>query len=91
MFKEWALSNGYEDGLTIEREDVNGDYCPENCKWIPFSEQTKNTRRNIIVEHGGVKNPVSVWCDELGLKRATVYNRIRNGISPVVALGLHEK
>lgn len=87
VFKEWALSHGYEDGLTIEREDVNGDYCPENCKWIPQIEQPMNTRRNIIVEHDGRRAPVSVWCDELGLKRSTVYWRISKGVSPGKALG----
>jgi hypothetical protein len=87
-FKEWAISHGYAEGLTLERIDVNGDYCPDNCTWITQKEQTRNTRRNIIVEHNGRKAPISVWCDELGLKRPTVYDRIRRGVDPVVALGL---
>jgi hypothetical protein len=87
VFKAWALSHGYEEGLTIERENVNEGYCPENCRWIPRAEQSLNTRKTILVEHDGVKAPVSVWCDQLGLKRSSVYNQIRRGVTPDVALG----
>lgn len=33
-FREWAESHGYADGLVIERRDLSGDYCPENCAWV---------------------------------------------------------
>lgn len=42
VFQKWAINNGYNDSLTIERIDVNGNYTPDNCKFISFSEQTKN-------------------------------------------------
>lgn len=45
-FIDWALSNGYSDDLTIERINVNGNYEPSNCKWIPMSEQYKNKQSN---------------------------------------------
>ncbi len=46
-FYDWAMANGYKPHLTIERKDVDGNYCPENCTWIPQSEQLKNTRRSL--------------------------------------------
>jgi len=47
-FKEWALANGYADGLTIDRIDVDGEYSPNNCRWATRSEQEKNKWRNRI-------------------------------------------
>lgn len=46
-FRDWSFSSGYAPGLTIERLNVNGDYCPENCAWIPKAEQGKNTTRTL--------------------------------------------
>ena len=43
-FARWALSNGYNDNLTLERIDVNGHYEPSNCTWIPLDEQSLNRR-----------------------------------------------
>lgn len=48
-FRSWALASGYADDLTIERVDNDKWYCPENCRWIPKSEQAKNRRMNITV------------------------------------------
>lgn len=41
VFKDWALSNGYGDGLTIDRIDPEEWYRPENCRWISQSENTR--------------------------------------------------
>lgn len=46
VFIEWALANGYSDDLTIERINVNGNYEPSNCTWIPMREQYKNKQSN---------------------------------------------
>jgi hypothetical protein len=43
-FVDWALRNGYADNLTIDRENVNGSYCPSNCRWATYTEQARNKR-----------------------------------------------
>ena len=44
-FRDWAISNGYTDELTIDRIDVNGNYEPLNCRWVTMAEQNRNKRK----------------------------------------------
>ncbi len=78
-FSNWALSNGYVDGYTIERSDNSKGYCPENCTWIPAKDQGKNKTTNHLVQINGVKKPISVWCEEYGIKWTTFYARLKSG------------
>ncbi len=51
-FYNWAMANGYSENLTIERKDVNGNYCPENCYWISFERQAFNKTNTVKNEKG---------------------------------------
>lgn len=79
-FYEWAMKNGYEDGLSIDRIDVNGDYEPSNCRWIPLKEQKRNTTQTVYLENDGVRKPLIQWCEELGVDYKRAISRHKRGI-----------
>ena len=74
-FREWALHNGYEETLTIERKDVNKGYSPDNCEWVSVRAQHFNTRDTIMVEG----KCLAILAEEAGLKYATVLRRYHKG------------
>ena len=78
-FKDWALENGYREDLTIERKDVNGDYCPENCCWIPFEKQAQNKRNTVKIEYAGEILTLKEWSIRLGINLNTLKTRYYRG------------
>lgn len=66
VFKEWAYKNGYAEHLTLDRIDVNGNYCPENCRWATKKEQNLNKRTTVRIEYNGEIKTESEWADILG-------------------------
>lgn len=75
-FVKWANENGYKKDLTIERINNNGDYCPENCKWIPKKEQPNNRRCCYSINYNNKTQNLAQWCKELGLNYKFIHNRI---------------
>lgn len=56
-FYNWSIENGYKDGLTIDRIDNNGNYSPNNCRWVSIAVQQSNKRTCIMISaFGEVKN-----------------------------------
>ena len=70
-FCKWAKENGYADNLTIDRIDVNGNYEPNNCRWITIKQQSYNKRNTLFI--GDV--PLKKYCYEHGLNYAAIYAR----------------
>lgn len=80
-FLKWALINGYKENLTIDRIDVNGNYEPSNCCWIPFSEQGKNRRNCNLISYKGEVKTLSEWSKKFHIDRGTIrkYQKLLNG------------
>ncbi|MCC2383532.1 hypothetical protein [Bacillus cereus] len=87
VFMEWALENGYKDGLSIDRIDVNKGYLPENCRWVTRDVQANNKRNTIMIDYKGKEQSLKRWCEELNLNYYTIHSRItRRNYSPIEAL-----
>ena len=85
-FKKWAIKNGYNDNLTIERIDNSKNYCPENCKWISRSEQSKNRTTNHYITFNNQTKTLTDWAKEIGINRTTLNARLKRGWSIEKAL-----
>lgn len=75
-FKTWAIENGYSDNLSLDRIDVNGNYCPENCRWATIKEQMRNTRANHKIKFNGKEKTMAEWAEEIGMNYHTLKHRI---------------
>lgn len=85
-FREWAISNGYKDDLSIDRIDNDKGYSPENCRWTNQEEQCSNTSRNRILTLNGKSQTMSQWAREIGVQPYEIYRRIERGMSTEEAL-----
>lgn len=79
-FYDWAYLTGYDDELTIERKDVNGNYEPGNCEWISANEQAGNRRNTVWVEYKGEVVNLKTLSDITGLKYGTLNSRFKRGL-----------
>lgn len=80
-FYQWAIVNGYNNELTIDRIDSNKDYSPDNCKWSTKKEQAYNRSMSVELTLNGRTMYMTEWAEELGIDKKTLSWRYRNGWS----------
>ena len=73
------MRESFVDGLTLDRIDVNGNYCKENCKWSTWKEQANNRRNTTWVSYREIRDTVTNWAKFLKIKRATLATRLYRG------------
>ncbi len=71
-FYDWAMSNGYDDTLTIDRIDTTGDYSPNNCRWVDMKTQNRNRRSTQLVTWNGKTQCITDWSKELNIPQKTL-------------------
>lgn len=90
-FINWALKNGYEEGLTIDRIDNNKGYYPENCRWVTLKENNQNRRSSRFYTINGETKNLQQWCDIYGTNRSMVNKRLQMGWDTIDALTTPKK
>lgn len=83
-FYNWSMGNGYNDTLSIERIDVNGDYEPNNCKWITLQEQSYNKQNSRIYIVNGEKKCLQQLAIEYNITYSTLRQRVVKKGMPIM-------
>lgn len=83
-FKKWALSHGYDlnaprGSCTLDRIDFNGNYCPDNCRFIDIAAQNDNKSNVIHIEYNGETHNLKQWAEIMGIKMTTLSWRYHAG------------
>lgn len=91
VFRDWAINSGYQEGLTIDRIDVNRGYFPENCRWVDMIAQANNKRTNRKVEYNGETHTISEWSRIVDIEKNTLRRRLNAGWSVEDALTIRPK
>ena len=79
VFYEWAIKSGYENGLEIDRIDNNGNYSPNNCRFVASKQNSRNRRNAKLLTINGETKCVAEWCEHIEISSFTVYWWIRKG------------
>ena len=90
-FRNWSISTGYQEGLTIDRIDNDRNYEPSNCKWITMKEQQRNKRNNRIITYNGKSLTLVEWGEIYNINPDRIGARLKNGWSVEDALSTEVK
>ena len=80
-FYNWAVANGYKENLTLDRIDVNGNYEPNNCRWVDWKTQQNNRRNNVRFKYNGIELTQAEWARKLKTTPQNIYKKRLKGWS----------
>ena len=76
-FKKWALTNGYHEGLQIDRRNNDKGYSPENCRWVTCKDNQRSRRNNRIITIDGKTQTATEWAIEKGIEVSKYFTLLR--------------
>ena len=85
-FYKWAMENGYNENLTLDRINVNGNYSPQNCRWVDMKTQANNRRNNVMLEYNGNLMTASQVAEIEKVDRELLYRKLKKGMNCEQAL-----
>lgn len=85
-FYDWAMKNGYKQGLDIDRIDNNSGYSPDNCRFVTRRENCMNKRDNVYVNAFGKSKTISEWSDITGISQKVIQKRLKRGWDNAIAI-----
>jgi hypothetical protein len=75
-FYNWSVKNGYNDDLTIDRINNNGNYTPDNCRWVTYHTQNNNTRANRLITFKGETMTMAQWANKINIHYSALEQRL---------------
>lgn len=79
-FYNWAMTNGYDDTLSIDRIDNNGNYEPSNCRWAAIKEQNRNNSNCHYLTYNNETHCLAEWAEILGISINKIHSCLKKGI-----------
>lgn len=84
-FQQWSENNGYTDEKSIDRIDVNGNYSPDNCRWVDKRTQANNRTTNVYFTHNGETHTIAEWARIMNVPYQRLHKQLRTKkLSPEV-------
>ena len=86
IFFEWAIKNGYKEGLQIDRINTQGNYCAENCRWVDRIQNANNKTNNKYIEYNGETKTMAEWARYFGVNYKNLSRNLKKGYSLIQAI-----